>query len=1213
MHASMSGSLSTSEQLRQHLVNAVSSFHPAAAQSASNVATAASLAASKLNASAVRPLSSPGDLTSRLHTYLLHALSSSPGLSVYASNFELLSRLFRDSLRSYFTHLVSFYSTVLSSLYSSHAQPAWLRFLARHTHSASFLAFLRCCVVRLLSASGRLFSIANWLLCPTLFIRLLYRHTLALTFFFLVHLTYQSAVQPSLSALHAQLRSLFIHPSYLHKEHTLERKMQQSITYRQWKRAASQLDRLQGAYRWKENSRSPYYDCFRVRDDLQQFRYLVDSRDVKGIMQYSRARLYRNLVGINDRRLYGVLRAGTKRLIEEYISEVVRALQLVCVIESDEVSAADKLAFFNETRHAFGRSALLLSGGATLGLYHTGVIKALHDNHLLPRVLSGASVGAIVVAMLGTRTDEEIRRVFSEDAHLLALNFFPPDAESTQRTFTRLLTTGTLMDINVLRACVRANVPNMTFQEAYDRSGRIINIVVSPAITSGNQDSLRLLNYLTAPNVLVWSAALASCAIPGIYAPVELMCMDEDGVERKWLEGDVRWQDGSVQADLPMERLRELFNINHFIVSQVNPHVLPFLRPITGSAFSSTASLPFSLLARLIDFLSASIKTTLLNLLSAVPLPFQSPIRFMLDQTYVGDITITPHLSAHDYALLLKNPTSDRLTTCLHQSEQATWRLLAMIKGACEIEMALDDGVRRMRGQLIMQEMAEARKVERLSRVRSWSTDFDRREKDDEAKEMNGGGSGDHKTGEDEVDQSDETEPSVSSIEEEGEELEQDERPPLTKAQSAQLAQSTLASSKARRPLQNVHTQQATPPPAVSSSPLRNGHGGASSASSRTGAHPSGVPPQIAHLHLPSTNHTRASHISGLDGRNAASALTHRSTGESVAHAYVLANKSFKRGATESSNPQPHSRSAAVTPHNRHSGEGSRDEPVPLSPPPYSRARTPPPASSLAAESNMSYDELISTRQTSARLQQLLQGSGVRGQSASNVHADESSKTADVFSPPPRDASLKALTLPSLVSFRPVNKRHISERDLQRMAGAGDETDSEDEERGWNAMMVRSDSSATDDSTDEDDTDEKTAARASKRAAPSHSESMAAARASGDGETDDSVLPPPNMQHSSSVPASRLAFFASLLPFPRFQRSVSSRSPAERKAERQQQQAAGKSVRGKHSASHATRLNIAGGRGGSSGRLSGRSSNSSQLELKRTLSVGELCSDLPAC
>lgn len=32
------------------------------------------------------------------------------------------------------------------------------------------------------------------------------------------------------------------------------------------------------------------------------------------------------------------------------------------------------------------------------------------------------------------------------------------------------------------------------------------------------------------------------------------------------------YSDGSVESDLPMKQLSELFNINHFIVSQVNAH-----------------------------------------------------------------------------------------------------------------------------------------------------------------------------------------------------------------------------------------------------------------------------------------------------------------------------------------------------------------------------------------------------------------------------------------------------------------------------------------------------------------------------------------------------------------------------------------------------------------------------------------------------------------
>ncbi len=77
-------------------------------------------------------------------------------------------------------------------------------------------------------------------------------------------------------------------------------------------------------------------------------------------------------------------------------------------LDVEPVSVAERIAFFNETRHSFGRSALLLSGGATLGMYHIGVIKALYEQDLLPRVISGASAGSFVSAMLAVRTDDEL-------------------------------------------------------------------------------------------------------------------------------------------------------------------------------------------------------------------------------------------------------------------------------------------------------------------------------------------------------------------------------------------------------------------------------------------------------------------------------------------------------------------------------------------------------------------------------------------------------------------------------------------------------------------------------------------------------------------------------------------------------------------------------------------------------------------------------------
>ena len=89
---------------------------------------------------------------------------------------------------------------------------------------------------------------------------------------------------------------------------------------------------------------------------------------------------------------------------------------------------------------------------------------------------------------------------------------------------------------------------------------------------------LTLLNYLTAPNVLIWSAIAASCSVPFIFSSSEIMAKDpKTGQAQPWNASPQRWIDGSVDNDLPMAKLSELFNVNHFIVSQVNPHIVPFL------------------------------------------------------------------------------------------------------------------------------------------------------------------------------------------------------------------------------------------------------------------------------------------------------------------------------------------------------------------------------------------------------------------------------------------------------------------------------------------------------------------------------------------------------------------------------------------------------------------------------------------------------------
>lgn len=155
---------------------------------------------------------------------------------------------------------------------------------------------------------------------------------------------------------------------------------------------------------------------------------------------------------------------------------------------------------------------------------------------------------------------------------------------SLLRKIRRLFVEGYLMDISIIRDFVRDNIGDMTFQEAYDKTGWILNIT---ATGYGEHDSYRLLNYLTAPNVLIWSAVCASCALPHIFGPVDLYAKDENNQTTLYAQGGRRivllffkvlkfvlgkkFMDGSIAADIPMQYLSEMFNVNYFIVSQTNP------------------------------------------------------------------------------------------------------------------------------------------------------------------------------------------------------------------------------------------------------------------------------------------------------------------------------------------------------------------------------------------------------------------------------------------------------------------------------------------------------------------------------------------------------------------------------------------------------------------------------------------------------------------
>lgn len=211
---------------------------------------------------------------------------------------------------------------------------------------------------------------------------------------------------------------------------------------------------------------------------------------------------------MGDLRLYKHSRVGTKALIERYIESALATLDaLIDASSTTREGVPDPRAVMEQllqARQAFGRSALLLSGGGTLGMNHIGVVKTLFEANLLPRIISGASAGSIVCAVLCTKTDDEIPAVLQDFCYGdLAVFEREGDEEGILKKATRFLKHGALFDISNLVRVMKDLLGDITFQEAYNRTRRILNICVS---TASLYELPRLLNYVTAPNVIIWSA-----------------------------------------------------------------------------------------------------------------------------------------------------------------------------------------------------------------------------------------------------------------------------------------------------------------------------------------------------------------------------------------------------------------------------------------------------------------------------------------------------------------------------------------------------------------------------------------------------------------------------------------------------------------------------------------------------------------------------------
>lgn len=484
----------------------------------------------------------------------------------------------------------------------------------------------------------------------------------------------------------------------------LESAMESAESYEEWKQAAIEHDEESGAARWKIADQSTRYDFVSIRARLDHLRKLRERQDDKGLLFALNEGIHGNMGGMGASPLYGKAKFGTKDLIEEYVEEIALALEHLASPEVDSISFSDKLDFFQRASHCFGRSALMMSGSGTLLYFHLGVARALWSEGLLPDIISGSSGGALIGSIVCASSDEELYELLHPES-LPALD----DPSGVINRLFSIVKTERITATDIWEV-LEEFLPDCTFEEALKRTGRHMNVSVAPA---ENHQKPRLLNADTSPNVFMREAVLASTAIPGFFPSVVLMAKNDQG-ERQAYHSSRKWVDGSLSDDLPAKRLARLYGVNHYIVSQTNPYVIPFI-DTTKRKTDTVSELKYALIdtARTWINAGAAIFEKPIGIFPEVQQLTSSALS-IINQSYVGDITISPLKKLHNPLRALSWRTREEIRELMDEGERATWPRIERIRVQTRISRTLDPILHRYE-DLHIQEFGTPRKARKAA------------------------------------------------------------------------------------------------------------------------------------------------------------------------------------------------------------------------------------------------------------------------------------------------------------------------------------------------------------------------------------------------------------------------------------------------------------------------------------------------------------------
>ncbi|KAK8048580.1 triacylglycerol lipase [Apiospora phragmitis] len=482
--------------------------------------------------------------------------------------------------------------------------------------------------------------------------------------------------------------------------------LRHAVDFEQWELAALQLDNIKELNLWRNDPSSRSYDWGLINQRLDTIITAREEADLQAQLDLVQSGLVRNLGNITHPRLFNRSFAGTKYLIEEYIAQVAGSIE--DINHSTDLGTQRKLDFLHDTRQAFGRTTLVLQGGAIFGLCHLGVVKALFLRGLLPRIITGTATGALIASLVAIHTEDELPDVLRGEG----INLSAFEAHSHQEHQAKgksevgygwetVLEEGYFLDVKVLENCVKDNVGDLTFEEAYNRSKRVLNITVATESQGGVPT---LLNYITAPNVLIWTAAVASNAsTPSLYGSrgTTVLCKDVHGNIVPWAPADTfrHWTSASDKDHKsPLSRIAQLFNVNHFIVSQARPYLIPFLESdMHGPSLFTARHKRNQAAGHIIRMVGLEIRHRLRQLDTLRLLP-ASIRRFLVDEEVPSaSMTLVPKVTFGDFFRLLETPTRETLDYWILRGERSVWPAVCALKIRCAVEYEIERSYQRAR------------------------------------------------------------------------------------------------------------------------------------------------------------------------------------------------------------------------------------------------------------------------------------------------------------------------------------------------------------------------------------------------------------------------------------------------------------------------------------------------------------------------------------